>query len=159
MAIRGNLRSLRHDFSDGQGVFLADGDVDARHQREVESHLAFVAIAEVRAHIAGPLVGFGQHEAVCIPGIDLGAQPPDDGVSLRQVLAACALALHQIRNGVQTQRIHSHIKPETHGCEHFLKHQGIVEVQIGLMKKEAMPVVMPSPPGPRSNWRLRCRKI
>jgi hypothetical protein len=64
---------LRHDVGDRQAIFLAQGHVDARHQREVEGHVALVAIAEVGADIGRPLVGFGQDETVGVLGIDGGA--------------------------------------------------------------------------------------
>ena len=64
---------LRHDVGDGQAVFLAEGHVDARHQREVEGHVALVAVAEVGADVGGPLVGFGEDQAVGVFGVDGGA--------------------------------------------------------------------------------------
>ena len=67
----GNRRRLRHDVGDRQPVFLAQRHVDARHQREMECHVAFVAVAEIGAHIGGPLIGFGQNHAVGIIRVDL----------------------------------------------------------------------------------------
>ena len=64
---------LRHDVGDGETVFLAERHVDARHQREVEGHVALVAVAEVGAHVGGPHVGFGEDEAVLVLGVDDGA--------------------------------------------------------------------------------------
>ena len=66
----GNRRRLRHDVGDGQPVLLAQRHVDARHQRKVKCHVAFVAIAEVGTHVGGPLVGFGQNHAVRVVGVD-----------------------------------------------------------------------------------------
>ena len=73
LAVVGNRRRLGHDVGDRQAIFLAQGHVDARHQGEVEGHVALVAIAKVGAHVGGPLVGFGQDEAVGIFGVDGGA--------------------------------------------------------------------------------------
>ena len=70
LAVIGNGRRLRHDVGDGQPVFLAQRHVDARHEREVERHVALVAVAEIRPHVGGPLVGLGQDQAVRILGID-----------------------------------------------------------------------------------------
>ena len=36
----------------------------ARHEREVEGHVALVAVAEVGDGVLGPLVGLGQQHAV-----------------------------------------------------------------------------------------------
>ena len=60
LAVVGDGGGLRHDVGDGQAVFLAERHVDARHQREVEGHVALVAVAEVRADVGGPHVGFGE---------------------------------------------------------------------------------------------------
>ena len=73
LAVVGNGRRLRHDVGDRQAVFLAQRHVDARHQREMEGHVALVAVAEVRAHIGRPLVGFGQNQPVGVIGVDGGA--------------------------------------------------------------------------------------
>ena len=70
----GIARSLRDDVGDRQAIFLAQGHVDARHQREMECHVAFVAVAEIRANIGGPLIGFGQEHAVGIIGVDLAPE-------------------------------------------------------------------------------------
>ncbi len=65
LAVVGDGRRLRHDVGDGQAIFLAQRHVDARHERKVKSHVAFVAVTEVGAHIRGPLVGFGENQAGC----------------------------------------------------------------------------------------------
>ena len=54
------LGSLRDDVGDRQPIFLAQGHIDARHQRKMKCHMAFVSVAEVGADVGGPLVGFGQ---------------------------------------------------------------------------------------------------
>ena len=73
LAVVGDGGGLRHDVGDGQAVFLAERHVDARHKREVEGHVALVAVAEVGADVGGPLVGFGEDEAVGVVGVDDGA--------------------------------------------------------------------------------------
>ena len=133
---------LRHDVGDGQPVFLAKRHVDARHQREVEGHVALVAVAEVGAHVGRPLVGFGEDQAVVIFGVDGGADLLDLGVGLGEVLADGAVALDQIGNGVEAQRVDAHVEPEAHGLEHLFHDARVVEVEIGLMREEAVPVVL-----------------
>ena len=64
-------RSLRDDVGDRQAVFLPQRHVDARHQRKMECHVAFVAVAEIGADIGRPLIRFGQNHAVGIVGVDL----------------------------------------------------------------------------------------
>ena len=80
-------RRLRHDVGDGQAVFLAQRHVDARHQREVEGHVALVAVAEVGADVGGPHVGFGEDDAVVVLGVDGGADFLDLDVGLGDVFA------------------------------------------------------------------------
>ena len=41
---------------DDRAVLLGDRHVHARHQREVEGHVAFVAVAEIFARILRPLI-------------------------------------------------------------------------------------------------------
>ena len=41
-------------------VFLAQGHEHARHERKVEGHVAFVAVAEVGTDIGGPLIRLRQ---------------------------------------------------------------------------------------------------
>ncbi len=141
LAAVGNRRRLRHDVGNRQAIFLAQRHVDARHQRKVKGHVALVAIAEVGTHIGRPLVGFGKNEAVGIVRVDRGADLLDDRVCLGQVLAGGAVALTEIGNRIHAQRVHAHVEPEAHGLQHLFHHQRIVEVEIRLMRKEAMPVV------------------
>ena len=62
-------------------------------------------------------------------------------MGFRKILAAGAVALDQIGNGVDAQRVHAHVEPVAHHLQHFFEHRGIVVIQIRLMREEAMPVV------------------
>ena len=66
---------------------------------------------------------------------------PDDRVGLGQVLAGGAVALDQVGDGVHAQRVDAHVEPEAHGLQHFFDHQRVIEVEVGLMREEAVPVV------------------
>ena len=48
LAVLGDVGRLAHDLGDRMAVFLPQRHEHARHQREVERHVAFVAVAEVR---------------------------------------------------------------------------------------------------------------
>ena len=65
----------------------------------------------------------------------------DDAVRLGQILAGGAIALNQVWNRVHAQRVDAHVEPEAHRLQHFFDHQRIVEVQVGLVRKETVPVV------------------
>ncbi len=141
LTVLGDARGLRHDVGDGQPVFLPERHVDARHQREVEGHMALVAIAEVRAHIFGPLVGFGEDQAAFVAFVDGGADFLDGGMGFRQVFAVGAVALDQVRDGVHAQAVDAHVEPEPHDVDDFFDDAGVVEVEIGLVRKETVPIV------------------
>ena len=142
LAVVGDGRGLRHDVGDGEAVFLAEGHVDARHEREVEGHVALVAIAEVGADIGGPHVGFGEDEAVFVFGVDDGADVLDLDVGLGDVFAAGSVALDEVGDGVEAEAVDAHVHPEAHGVEDFFHDAGVVEVEVGLVGEEAVPVVL-----------------
>src|SRR5262249_39187174 len=58
-----------------------------------------------------------------------------------QVLVVGALAFDQVRNGVEAQPVDAETQPEPHDREYRFEHAGIVEIQVGLMRVEAMPVI------------------
>ena len=60
-----------------------------------------------------------------------------------QVLVDRAFALDQVRNRVEPERIDTEVEPEPHDVEDRRQHLGVVEVQVGLVGKEAVPVVLP----------------
>ena len=65
--------------------------------REVERHVALVAVAEVGGRVLRPLVRLGEQHPVREPLVDVGAQLAQERVRLGQVLAVRALALVQVR--------------------------------------------------------------
>ena len=138
----GDGGGLRHDVGDGEAVFLAERHVDARHQREVEGHVALVAVAEVGTDVCGPHVGFGEDEAILVFGVDDGADLFDLDVGLGDVFAAGAVAFDEVRNCVETEGVDADVEPEAHGVEDFFHDARIVEVEVGLVGEEAVPVVL-----------------
>ena len=59
LAIGCNGRRLLQDLHHREAIFHANGHEQARHQRKVKRHMAFVAVGEIGHCILGPLVGFG----------------------------------------------------------------------------------------------------
>ena len=138
----GDVRGLLHDLHDRVPILLRDGHVHARHQREVIGHLALVqAVAEIVAHVLGPLVGLRQQHAIRVFAGDRAADDLDDLVGLAQVLVAGAGPFHQVRHGIQPQAVHAEAQPEVHDAQHRPQHVRVVEVQIRLVAEEAVPVV------------------
>ena len=60
---------------------------------------------------------------------------------LRQVLADRALPFVEVRDGVEAEPVQPEVEPEAQHVEHRLLHLGVVEVEVGLVGEEAVPVV------------------
>ena len=69
------------------------------------------------------------------------AQVLQHGVRLGQTLAVGALALDEVRHGVEPHPVDAHVEPEPHDLGHGARHARVVEVQVGLVAEEAVPVV------------------
>ncbi len=104
--------------------------------------MALIALAEIRPHILGPLVGLGQNEPTLIILVDGGADSFDGDVRFRQVFAVGAVALDQVRDCVHAEAVDAHVQPEPHDVDDFLDNARVVEVQVGLVRKEAVPVIL-----------------
>ena len=97
LAVDGNVRRLPQDIRDRKPIFLRDRHVDARHQRKVICHVAFVAVAEIGTDVFRPLIGFGEKHLSGRICVKLGPDVLDDGVGLRKVLVVGAFAFAQVR--------------------------------------------------------------
>ena len=112
--------------------------------------MAFVAGAEILQHVLRPLIGLGEQHAVAVAAVEFMAQAAQYVVGLGQVLVDRALALDQIGHGVEPQAVDPEIEPEPHDVDHRAEHPRIVEIEIGLMRIEPVPVIslghrVPSP--------------
>ncbi len=156
LAVVRNGRRLRHDLDDRMAVLHRDGHVHPWHQRKVISHLAFVALAEILAHVLRPQVRFRQQDAARIAAVHPGADLPDHVVGLRQVLVVGAFAFDQIGNRIEPEAVDAHIEPETHDTKNRLEHMRIVEIQVRLMAEKAVPVMRlrRAVPGPVRRFRI-----
>jgi hypothetical protein len=137
----GDLRRLAHDVGDREAVLARQRHVHARHQREVERHVAFVALAEIVLGVFRPLVRLGEQHPARIGPVELGADPPQHLVGLGEVLVVRALPLDQVGHRIEPQPVDAEVEPEAHHAEDCFEHLRIVEVEIGLVRIEAMPVV------------------
>ena len=107
----------------------------------MERHVAFVAGAEILQHILRPLIGLGEQHAVGVAHVELAAQPAQDLMGLGQVLVDRAFALDQIGHRVEPQAVDPEIEPEPHHVGNCPEHARIVEIEVGLMRVEAVPVI------------------
>src|SRR3990170_1372672 len=55
-----------HNVYDRRPVLAPEGHEDSRHYREVEGHVALIAVAEVAAYVFRPLVGLRQEHSVAV---------------------------------------------------------------------------------------------
>ena len=107
----------------------------------MEVHVAFVAVAEVGDRVLGPLVGLGQQHAIRVVVVDVLAHLAQELVSLGQVLAVGAFALEQVGHGVEPHAVDAHVEPEVARPEDGFLDARVLEVQVGLVRVEAVPVV------------------
>ena len=127
----GNVRRLAHDVGDRKAVLARDRHVHARHQREVERHVAFVVVAEIVLGVLRPLVGLGQQHAVRIVRVELGADLLQHRMGLRQVLVVGAFALHQVGHRVEPQPVDAQVEPEAQDRQHSFSTRGLSKFRSG----------------------------
>ena len=96
--------------------------------------------AEIFLHVLRPLIGFRQQHLALGIGVELGAQLPDDGVGFRQVLVVGAVALAQIGDRIEPEAVDAGIEPALHHLHQRADHARIVEIEIRLVREEAVPV-------------------
>ncbi len=146
LAVLGDLGRLGQDLRDRIAGLASYGHEDARHQREVEGHVALVAagdrVAEVLHHVGRPLVGLREQDPVGVEPVHLGPDPLEIGVGLRQVLAVGALLLEQVGDGVEPETVDAEVEPESDDLHHRVLHVRVLVVEVRLMMEEAVPVVL-----------------
>ncbi|MNP02601.1 hypothetical protein D3C76_944590 [compost metagenome] len=149
LAVGGYIRGLAQNVGDREAIFLGQRHVHARHQREVKGHVAFVAvqaflvgIAEVQLCVLRPLIGLGQQHAVGVVGVDFGTDLFENVVGFRQVLVVGAVALDQVRDRVEAQTVDAHVEPVAHHRQHGFHDLRVVEIQVRLVRVEAVPEVL-----------------
>ncbi len=142
LAVRRNLRRLPQDVGEGMAILLANGHEDPGHQRKVERHVAFVAVAKVRTNVGRPLIRLAEQHGMRKALIDRAPDLFQDLVCLGQVLVARALPHAQVGHRIETQRIDARLEPEGHDLDDGVHDLRVVVIEIGLVREEAMPVVL-----------------
>jgi hypothetical protein len=126
LAAVGDLRHAGQDLGDRGGLLAPQAHEHAGHEREVEAHVALVAVAEVLDDVLGPLVGLGEQHLAGERGVDLLAEPAQVLVGLGQVLAVGAVALEQVGHGVEAEPVEAESQPVGHHVQHRLLDLGVV---------------------------------
>ena len=134
-------RRLLEDVDDWEAVLHLHGHEEARHDGEVERHMALVSLAEVLGCVLRPLVRLGEEHARVEATVDRGAELPQELVRLRQVLTHGALALVEVRNRVEPEPVDAEAQPEIERGQDRLPHRRAPEVEIRLVRVEPVPVV------------------
>ncbi len=152
----GDRRRLLQDIDDRETILHVRRHEQARHDRKVKRHVALVPRAEIGDGILGPLVGLGEQHPVFVFAVHMPAQVFEQRVGLRQIFTVGALALEQIGHGVQAQPVHPQFKPEVQNAENRSFDLRVIEVQVRLVRIEAMPVVSfgHRVPGPVRNFKI-----
>ena len=86
--------------------------------------------------------------------VDLGADALQHGVGLRQVLVVGAVALDQIRDRVEAQPVDAHLEPELQDAQDLDHHPRVVEVEVRLVRVEAVPDSRPARPDPTDQFEV-----
>ncbi len=142
LAALGDLRGLGQDLGDGVALGPPQGHEHAGHEREVEAHVALVAVAEVVDDVGRPLVRFGQQHPPGEGGVDLLADPLQELVGLGEVLAVRPLPFEEIGDGVEAEPVHPEVQPEADDPHHRFLDLVVVVVEVGLVGEEPVPVVL-----------------
>ena len=132
---------LGQDVDDREAVLLPRRHEDPRHQRKVEGHVAEVALSQVGDRVLGPLVGLGEQHAAGEALVDVCPQPPEELEGLGQVLRRGALAGEQVGHGVEPEAVHAHLEPIVDDVDDGVLDVGVVVVEAGLVRVEAVPEV------------------
>ena len=141
LAVLGNRRRLVENIEDREPVLHLERHEHPRHQREMEIHVRLVALAEIRDGVFRPLVRLGEQHAAAEFLVHVGAEFNEILVGLAQIFADGSFALVEVRNGIEPQAVDAHAQPE---IEHLLDrfvHGRVVEIQIGLVRIETVPVI------------------
>ncbi len=141
LAVVGYGRGLLEDVDDRKAILHLQGHEHPRHEREMEIHVRLVARSEVGDGVLRPLVRLGQEHAILEAGVEMAAQLFQIGVRFGQILAAGSIAFVKIGHGIEPETVHTHVQPEIEHLLDGLMHGGIVEIQIGLVRIKAMPVI------------------
>ena len=93
--------------------------------------MAFVAVAEILLHVFRPLVGFGEQHLAGRVGVELGAQPFEHHVGLRQVLVVGAFALAEIGHRIEPEPVDAGIEPALHHLQTAVTTRGLSKFRSG----------------------------
>ena len=142
LAILRNRRRLLENVDDREAILHLQRHEHSRHEREVELHVALVALAEIGHGIFRPLIGLGEQHPIGELRIDVRAQLAEEGVGLGQVLAVRILRARR-----DTARRRGAGRPRPFPARNRWRAEvpswttRILEIQVGLMGIKPMPEI------------------
>src|SRR3954471_11858454 len=74
--------------------------------------------------------------------IHMRSQLFQECMRLGQILTVRIVSFKKIRHSIKAETIYAHFAPVIEHIEYLLLHGGIIEIKIGLMMVEAMPVIL-----------------
>ena len=163
LAAVGDRRGLLEDLRDREARLAAHRHEDARHDGEVEGHVALGADppavlgllgTEVLHDVGRPLVGLAEQHAPGVVLVDEATALLEEVVRLGEVLAVGAGALVEVRHRVEPEPVEAHVEPEGHRLQHRVVDLGVVEVEVRLVVEEPVPEVLLAHRVPRPVGRL-----
>src|SRR6185437_5940155 len=92
-------------------------------------------------HVLRPLIGFREQGLAGSISVELLPQPFKYRMRLGQILVVRSFALAKVGHRVETESVHSGIEPTLHHPQDRRHYAGIIEIQVRLVREEAMPVI------------------
>ena len=148
-------RRLLEDLDHRHRLLSAHRHEHARHHRELERHVALVAVPKYSTTSAGHwFASASSTRSGYSASIVRRTRFRNSWVSGRFSQFG-ALTLEQVRHRVEPQAVEPEVEPVAHDVEHRVPHLGVVVVEVGLVREEAVPVVLAGHRIPRPVRRLR----
>ena len=141
LAVLRNRRRLIEDIDDRKAILHLQGHEHARHEREMEIHVALIPVAKVGHRIFRPLVSLGQSmrpgnfSSTCARSSfgDRRASPED-------FRSSCLRARKDREWRRDAGRLHPCLTKSRNLFDGFVDGR-VIEVQVGLVRVKAMPVI------------------
>src|SRR5262249_46677510 len=119
-----------------------------------EAHVTLITVAEVSDSVFGPLIRFCKQHPVAETLIDPLPEMFQKHVRLRKVFAVGPVALVQVGDGIQSHSVDTHSQPKIDNMLQASNDVRMLEIEVGLMMVEPVPVILVSDGIPRPVRRL-----
>ncbi len=144
LAVGGDLRRLAQRLAQRRRVAAREREVHRLHADEVEQHVQLVAVlvAEELARLGRLEVDLAEQHRLAVAPRDEGAQVAQQLVRVDQRPLRHAHRLEQERDGVDAEARQALLDPEAHDLRDLVAHRRVGDVEVGLVRVEAVQVVL-----------------